>query len=80
MNNILQQDKNSMSYTFFYLQVEQLSRGDWASSCFKDLKELRITESLEEIRKMSKVRFNNILMERTKKMDILQKKEETSWG
>ena len=62
----MQQDKTSMSYQFFYRQVEQPSRVDWASSCFKNLKELKITESLEEIRKMSKTKFNKMLIERTR--------------
>ena len=34
LKTILQQDTQSMSYKFFYLQVEQPSRGDWASTCF----------------------------------------------
>lgn len=55
-----------MSYKFFYLQVEQPTRGDWASTCFKDLKELEITESLDDIRLMSKNRFNEMLKQKTR--------------
>jgi hypothetical protein len=67
LKTILQQDTQSMSYKFFYLQVEQPSRGDWASTCFSDLKELEITESLDEIRLMSKLKFNKLLKQRIRK-------------
>ena len=60
LKTILQQDSQSMSYRFFFLQVEQPTRGDWASTCISDLKELEIAESLDEIRLMSKVKFNKL--------------------
>ena len=66
LKNILQQDKESMSYKFFYLQVEQPTRGDWASTCFNDLKELEISESLDDIRLMSKSKFNEMLKQQTR--------------
>ena len=56
-----------MSYRFFFLQVEQPTRGDWASTCISDLKELEIAESLDEIRLMSKVKFNKLLKQRIRK-------------
>jgi hypothetical protein len=55
-----------MSYKFFYLQVEQPTRGDWASTCFNDLKELEISESLDDIRLMSKSKFNEMLKQQTR--------------
>ena len=53
-----------MAYQFFYLQIEQPTRGDWASTCLKDLTELRIDESLEEIKQMTKLKFNKLLKQR----------------
>ena len=41
--------------------MKEPSRGNWASTCLKDLKELNIEESLEEIRKMTKMKFSSIL-------------------
>ena len=53
-----------MIFKFFELQVTNPTQGDWASACFKDLKDLRITESLEEIKQMSKMKFNKMVKER----------------
>ena len=64
LKNILQQDPSSMIFRFFQLQVENPTQGDWASACFKDLKELGIIESLEEIKQMSKFTFNKMLKKR----------------
>ena len=66
-----------MSYKFLYLQVEHPTRGDWVSTCLDDLKQLGITASLEDIKKMSKRRFNRILIEKTRQnaSNYLEKKE-----
>ena len=64
LKNILQQDPSSMIFKFFELQVTNPTRGDWASACFNDLKDLRINESLEEIKQMSKMKFNKMVKER----------------
>ena len=50
---ILSQNKDSLVRKFFNLQLNEPSRGDWASQCLSDLKELKIHESLEEIRNMT---------------------------
>jgi hypothetical protein len=42
------------------------TKGDWASKWFLDLKELNITESLEEITKMSKTKFSNMVKSKIK--------------
>ena len=55
LKSILQQDENGMVFKFFKLQLEQPTRGDWVSSCKTDLKELGITQSLREIKEMSKI-------------------------
>ena len=57
-----------MLLNFVKLQHKQSSRGDWISSCLKDLKSLSITETLEEIRKMTKNNLENILKERIRKL------------
>ena len=66
-----------MILTFFQLQVSNPTRGDWATDCFKDLKQLRIYESLQEIKEMSKAKFNKLLKERIKEkaLDYLIKKQ-----
>ena len=57
---ILEEDPDSMIYKFLNLQFEKPSKGDWASSCLKDLKNLTICLSLDEIKKTSK-QFTSII-------------------
>ena len=58
---ILEENEESLLRKFLQLQIEEPTKGDWASTCFKDLEELKISESLEEIKNMSKSRFTNML-------------------
>ena len=48
------------------LQLEKPTRGDWASECFQDLKDFKIEESLEQIQKMTKYKFTQLLRQRTR--------------
>ena len=66
MKNILQQKETSMIYKMFCLQMEKPTRGDWASTCIDDLRQLGITESLDEIQKMTNTKFNKILKIKSK--------------
>jgi hypothetical protein len=68
---ILEEDESSLLSKFFKLQVEFLTKGDWASTCKNDLKELEIQESLKEIRLMTKIQFtkNVVKGRRTKKLN-----------
>ena len=66
MKKILQQNEESMIYKMFYLQIEKPSRGDWASTCLDDLKQLGIKESLSQIKEMTKAKFNSILKTKMK--------------
>jgi nitrogenase molybdenum-iron protein alpha/beta subunit len=45
-------------------QIEQPTRGGWASTCLNDLKEVRIEESFEEIKQMTKSKYSNMLKHR----------------
>ena len=66
MQYILQQSDDSILEEFFSLQLEMPTRGDWASRCLKDLQELGIKNTLEEIRVMTKYKFTQILRKRSK--------------
>ena len=68
LKNILNEEEDSLILNFVKLQLKKSSRGDWISTCLKDLKSLNITETLEEIKSMSKNKFNNILKERIRKL------------
>ena len=61
---ILEQPDDSLLKKFLNLQLEKPIRGDWASTCLKDLGELKISMSLVEIKQMTKYKFSNILKER----------------
>ena len=61
LKQILEQDQNSQIYRFFQLQLKNPIKGDWVSTCLSDLSDLQISETLEEIRDMSKTKFKKIL-------------------
>ena len=61
LKQILKQDKHSQIYKFFRLQLNNPLKGDWVTTCLKDLAELEINYSFEEIRNMTKNKFKNIL-------------------
>ena len=59
--------KTCSDQPLFNLQLENPTKGDRASNCKTDLKELQIDEILEEIRNMKKRMFKQILKEKVKK-------------
>ena len=63
---ILTEKEDSMVRQFFQLQTEVPTKGDWASSCLKDLKDLEIFSSLKEIERMPYNQFKNILKKKIK--------------
>ena len=46
-----------MILRFLNLQFEKPTKGDWASSCIKDLSDLKINMTLEEIKLSTKNQF-----------------------
>ena len=66
LHYILKQDENSTLFKMLKLQLEKPTRGDWASECFQDLKDFKIEESLEQIQKMTKYKFTQLLRQRTR--------------
>ena len=64
LQEILTQKEDSMIFQMFQLQIKQPKRGDWASTCFKNMKDLQIEMSLEEIKAMKKSKFRSILDEK----------------
>ena len=57
---ILNQDEDSLLQKFFLLQLKKRSKGDWAWTCIQDLKELNISESLDEIKQMTLYRLTKL--------------------
>jgi hypothetical protein len=64
---ILEQNEDSNLQKMLNLQLENPTKGDWASTCVNDIKELNLKMSFEEIKFMTKQKFTNILKEEMKK-------------
>ena len=64
---ILEEDDTSLLSKFFKVQLDFPTKGDWASTCMNDMKELNINNSLEEIKMMSKTEYTKILKENCRK-------------
>ena len=61
LKTILEEKEDSTIQRFLMLQFENPTKGDWASSCMQDLKDLEINLSLKEIREISKYTFLNLI-------------------
>ena len=61
LKDILNENPESMIFKFIMIQYKNPTRGDWVSSCFKDLQYLNINLSIEEIQLMKKPEFRNFL-------------------
>ena len=58
---ILDQEESSTIYRFLKKQTESKIKGDWISMCIRDLSELKIELTFEEIKLMKKSKFKTIL-------------------
>ena len=67
LKDILNKNPDSMIYKFIMTQLKNPTRGDWVSSCLKDLKYLNINLKIEEIRSMKKNKFREILKQSIEK-------------
>ena len=67
LHSILHEDSNSLIYRFFLAQLSNPDKGDWALEVKKNIEELQITETLEEIEKMSINRFRSIVIKAVRK-------------
>ena len=51
---ILHEKPDSMIHKFLNLQFKNPSKGDWASTCLQDLKDLKLNLSVEDIKLITK--------------------------
>ena len=63
----MEQKDDSLVKKFFNLQLNQPTRGDWASQIKSDLKELHITESFEELKTMTHSKFKENIKSQIRK-------------
>ena len=61
LKTILEEKESSTIKKFLMLQFETPTKGDWASSCIQDLKDLKIDLTLEEIRTISKYTYRELI-------------------
>ena len=58
---ILGEDDKSMKSKVLKLQLENPTRGDWASTCVKDLKQLELSENFQYIKSIKQTTFVKIV-------------------
>ena len=58
---LLQEDENSLLNKFFIAQLENPVQGDWTNQVKKDINEVALDTSMEEIKMMSKETFKEIV-------------------
>jgi hypothetical protein len=54
LKDILNEEERTMIFKFLHLQFKQPTRGDWASTCVENLQQLEMSESLNEIKRMTR--------------------------
>ena len=68
LKEILNQEPSSMIYKVFYFQLEKPVKYDWASTCAKDLKKLKINISFDEIREMPLNTYKSMIRKKCKEI------------
>ena len=64
LHYILAQKEESLMKKFFNAQLENSSKTDWTSQVERDLRELEIKSTLEDIRSMSKNKLKDHIMKK----------------
>ena len=63
---ILQEEKDSLMFTFLMAQLEQPTRNDWGQNILKDIETVQLEMSLDEIEQMSTFQFHSLVKEKEK--------------
>ena len=63
---ILEQPPESLIFRMLKLQLEKPTRGDWASSCRKDMENIDLKLTLEQIKSMKKEKYKSMVKEKVK--------------
>ena len=64
MKNILDEDEDTRVYKFFNVQKNNPSRGDWVSTCRKNLEEIKLGLTMNEIKETTKAHFSKLLKQK----------------
>ena len=71
LKSILNENEQSMVAKFFKLQLQQPMKGDWVSMCRKDLNEMNIELTLDEIKTMPKESFLKIIKSKISEISLI---------
>ena len=63
---ILNQKEESRLYQFFMAQLNKPERRDWVSTCQKNIEDLDLNITLEEMKNMKETKFRKVLKEKIK--------------
>ena len=79
---ILDEDDDSMISKVVNLQLKNPTRGDWASTCVENLKQLEISENFEDIKSMKLTTFSKMINTRIdeKALAYLKKRQGQKGG
>ena len=58
---ILEQPSESLIFRMLKLQLEKPTRGDWASSCLKDIENIKLKLTFEQIKSMKKEKYKSMV-------------------
>ena len=61
LKTILDQEKTSLISKFFHLQLENLTKSNWAATCLNNLKEMNINMSIKEIMEMTTKSYKEMI-------------------
>ena len=64
LKNILDEDEDTRVYKFFNVQKNNPSRGDWVSTCRKNLEEIKLGLTMNEIKETTKAHFSKLLKQK----------------
>ena len=66
LKDILNQEEDSLMFKFLQLQIQNPPKGDWASSCKENLKDLDLELSFDEIRTMPTTKYKRLVSAKLK--------------
>ena len=66
LKDILNQEEDSLMFKFLQLQIQNPSKGDWASSCKENLKDLDLELSFDEIKTMPTTKYKRLVSAKLK--------------
>ena len=66
----MNQNSESLLSRFLQIQIEKPTKFDWVSTCFKDLKKLKLDISFEDIKNLPNNQFKNMIRKKCKELAL----------